>query len=170
DFPPPTELPVNRGLPDPLTSQAGRAIANADEWMQSRKPGLRALFQDEMYGRWPRGAGWKGNNLLFEDKMALNGTATVREIAVDVGLDTPVQLLVITPNGKQGPVPCFLGLNFYGNHAVLDLPGIALPKGWVRANREGTGGNSAREEDRGKEMDVWNIETIIQRGYTVATF
>jgi hypothetical protein len=102
--------------------------------------------------------------------MALNGTATVRELAVDVGLDTPVQLLVITPNGKQGPVPCFLGLNFYGNHAVLDLPGIALPKGWVRASRDGSGGNSARDADRGRETDVWNAATLIQRGYALATF
>jgi hypothetical protein len=170
DFPAPTALPPQRGLPDPLVLTQGSRVMNSDQWKQLRKPELRALFEQYMYGRWPGGAGWKGNTLLFEDKMALNGAASVREFAVDVGLDAPVQLLVATPNGKNGPSPCFLGLNFYGNHAVLDLPGIALPKGWVRASRDGTGGNTAREADRGNEIDVWNIPTAIQRGYAVATF
>jgi hypothetical protein len=145
-------------------------MMNSEQWEETRKPELRALFEQYMYGRWPTGAGWKSNKLLFEEKEALNGAATVREFAVDVGLDAPVQLLVVTPNGKKDPVPCFLGLNFHGNHAVLNLPGIALPKGWVRANRDGKGGNSAREEDRGKETDAWNVAAIVQRGYAVATF
>jgi hypothetical protein len=170
DFPAPNALPVQRGLPDPLVTRDGPRIMNSDQWEKLRKPELRALFEQYMYGRWPTGVGWKSNTLLFEDKKALNGAATVREFAVDVGLDAPVQLLAVTPNGKNGPAPCFLGLNFYGNHTVLDLPGIALPKGWVRANRDGIGGNSAREEDRGKEKDVWNIEMIIKRGYAFATF
>jgi hypothetical protein len=170
DLPDPSALPVQRGLPDPLVTRHGPRVMNRDQWEKTRKPELRVLFEQYMYGRWPTGAGWKGNKLLFEDKKALNGTATVREFAVDVGLDAPVQLLVATPNGKTGPSPCFLGLNFYGNHTLLDLPGIALPKGWVRANRDGTGGNTAHEEDRGKEIDVWNIANSIQRGYAVATF
>lgn len=170
DFPAPNELPKQLNLPDPLVTRQGPRVMSGDQWEELRKPELRALFEQYMYGRWPSGAGWKSNTLLFEEKKALNGTATVREFAVDVGLDTPVHLLVVTPNGKKGPSPCFLGLNFYGNHAILDLPGIALPKGWVRANRDGTGGNSAREADRGKETDVWNVATAIQRGYAVATF
>jgi hypothetical protein len=170
DFPAPNALPMQRGLPDPLVTRDGARIMSRDQWEKTRKPELRALFEEYMYGHWPAGAGWKSSTLLFEDKKALNGAATVREFAVDVGLDGPVQLLVATPNAKRGPAPCFLGLNFNGNHTVLDLPGIALAKGWVRANRDGAGGNRAREEDRGNETEVWNVETLIQRGYAFATF
>jgi hypothetical protein len=170
EFPAPSALPAQRGLPDPLVNTLGSRVMNGDQWKEVRKPELRALFEHYMYGRWPTGAGWKSNTLLFEDKMALNGAATVREFAVDVGLGAPVQLLVMTPNEKKEPSACFLGLNFNGNHAVLASPGIALPKGWVRASRDGSGGNTAREQDRGKETDAWNVATAIQRGYAVATF
>jgi hypothetical protein len=170
DLPAPNELEKNVGLPDPLVNRAGSRVMNSEQWEKTRKPELRAFFEHYMYGRWPAAAGWKSNKLLFEDKQALNGTATVREFAVDVGLDAPVQLLVVMPNERKGPAPCFLGLSFQGNHTVLDSPGVALPKGWVRASRDGKGGNNAREEDRGKEKDVWNVATAIQRGYAVATF
>jgi len=170
EFPAPNSLPVQQGLPDPLVARDGAKITSREQWEKVRKPELRALFEQYMYGRWPSGAGWTGQKLLFENKAALGGAATVREFAVDVGLDSPVQLLVATPNGKSGPVPCFLGLNFYGNHAVLGLDGIALPTGWVRASRDGSGGNRARAEDRGRETDAWNVAMAIQRGYAVATF
>lgn len=170
DFPAPNALDRQAGLPDPLITRTGSRVMNGEQWEKTRKPELRALFEQYMYGRWPTGAGWKSNTLLFEDKKALNGAATVREFAVDVGLDAPVHLLVATPNARKDPAPCFLGLNFYGNHAVLSLPAIALPKSWVRANRDGSGGSGAREEDRGKETDVWNVEKLIERGYALATF
>jgi hypothetical protein len=53
---------------------------------------------------------------------------------------------------------------------VLDHPGIAVPQSWVRADQGGKGGNSARAEDRGKDSELWNVATIIQRSYAFASF
>ena len=170
DFPAPADLPRQEGFPDVLAARDGTAITSKEQWEKQRKPELRALFEHYMYGRQlGRPAGMK-HTLRFEDKAALNGTATVREFDVQLGLDHPVRLLVVTPNAPSGPRPCFLGLNFYGNHQVLAHPGIALPEGWVRPNKDGTGGKKARDEDRGKQTDVWNVATIIQRGYAFASF
>jgi hypothetical protein len=170
DFPPPDQLAIEPGFPDPLRMRDGAVVSTREQWMERRVPELRALFEHYMYGRWPAGGGWRGQTLLFEDAQAIGGAATVREFAVDVGLEQTVQLLVVTPNAVPAPVPCFLGLNFHGNHALLEHAQIALPKGWVRGNRDGSGGHAAREEDRGKERDAWNVAGVIERGYAIASF
>jgi dienelactone hydrolase len=124
-----------------------------------------------MYGRQPAKPARIDVKLRVEDKTALGGAATLREFDVDLGLERPVRLLVMTPNRRSVPAPCFLGLNFGGNHQLLVHPGIALPEAWARPNTDGSARTeAAREQDRGKETDVWNIASSIQRGYAVASF
>jgi (4-O-methyl)-D-glucuronate---lignin esterase len=72
------------------------------------------------------------------------------------------------PN-KGKPVPVFVGLNFNGNHALLDDPDIALPTVWMR-DGNGVENNRATDAGRGKEIDVWNIRYVVEHGYAVATF
>jgi len=170
DFPAPSELTPAPALPDPLVARDGTAIKTRQQWESLRRPELLGLFQHYMYGRQPAKPARAGMRLLVEDKTALAGKATLREFEVDLGLGQPAHLLVVTPNREPSPVPCFLGLNFRGNHQVLDHPGIALPQGWVRANKDGSGGQASREQDRGRETDLWNIAASIQRGYAVASF
>jgi hypothetical protein len=170
DFPPPTDLPLVQTPPDPLVARDGTVIKTREQWQSERLPELQALFQHYMYGQQPAKPARVGVKLLVEDKKVLGGAATLREFKIDVGLDQPAHLLVVTPNGKSAPVPCFLGLNFRGNHRVLDHPGIAVPQSWVRADQGSKGGNTARAEDRGKDSDRWNVATIIDRGYAFATF
>jgi len=170
DFSTPENLPPHSALPDPLTACDGSRIGTREQWEKQRAPELRELFQHYMYGRQPAKPARARATLHVEDRNALDGAATLREWQIDLGLGTPVNLLVVTPNRATTPAPCFLGLNFYGNHQVLPHPGIALPQSWVRQNKDGTGGKGAREEDRGKQTDVWNVRTIVERGYAFATF
>jgi hypothetical protein len=67
-------------------------------------------------------------------------------------------------------VPVFVGANFYGNHTVLDDPTIALPKTWVPPKSPGAVDSKATDAGRGKGIDTWNAELIIDRGYALATF
>ena len=62
-----------------------------------------------------------------------------------------------------------LGLNFSGNHAVLDDPRIALPTVWMPTG-PGVKRNRATEADRGKETDRWQVAHVIDRGFALATF
>jgi len=163
DFPAPSALPVVPALPDPLKARDGTVIKTREQWETIRRPELQALFEHYMYGRLPARPAKVGVKLRLEDHTALEGAATLREFDVDIGLGRPARLLVVIPNGKPGPVPCFLGLNFGGNHQLLPHPGIALPK--VVGP-----GKSGQEEDRGRETDVWNIADSIRRGYAVASF
>jgi hypothetical protein len=169
DSPAPSALPIQPSLPDPLVARDGSKITTREQWEKLRKPELRELFQHYMYGRQPARPQVE-HKLLVEDKAALGGAATLREFDVNAGLDRPVRLLVVTPNGKTGPRACFLGINFRGNHQLLDHPGIALPEGWVRTPKDGKGGNKARTEDRGKETETWSVAKIIERGYAFAGF
>lgn len=36
-------------------------------------------------------------------------------------------LLIYVPNGHDGPVPAFMGINFWGNHATCLDEGVSLP-------------------------------------------
>src|SRR5262249_33587569 len=44
------------------------------------------------------------------------------------------------------------------------------PTAWMYPNRTGVVNNRATDAGRGSQIDVWNIEPTIDRGYAVATF
>jgi hypothetical protein len=167
DFPAPSALPLAPNLPDPLVARDGTPIKTREQWETLRRPELLALFEHYMYGRRPAKPAEVHARLRFEDPAALDGAARLREFDVDLGLARPARLLVVTPNGKSAPAPCFLGLNFGGNHRLLPHPGIAVPPSWEAPKPND---QAPREEDRGKDTNVWNIAQSIQRGYAVASF
>jgi hypothetical protein len=165
----PDALPPQPGLPDPLLALDGTRIATAEEWRTKRAPELRRLFEHYMYGRRPADVKVQGK-LLREDKMAFGGKATLKEIAVDIGQPDPVHLMIVVPNRREKPAPCFLGLNFSGNYALVTDPLVQMPKGWVSEKYAGQTPNQAAEEGRGAQVNAWALEQSIERGYAVATF
>jgi dienelactone hydrolase len=169
DFPAPAALPANPEPPDPLMLRDGTAVKTADDWKTRRVPELRALFQHYMYGRVPA-ARPISSKIIRTDAAALGGKATLKEVHVDLGGDAPVHLMIVTPNRRTAPAPCFLGLNFSGNYALLADPLIEMPRGWVSERYAGAPENRAGEAGRGKQIDAWAIEQSIDRGYAVATF
>ena len=163
------KLPSNPDLPDPLTTFDGKKVTTKEDWFASRRPELKELFQDLMYGRYPKVTPKVSGKVVHEDKQALGGKATLREVALTVAAGAPpVYWLIVTPN-KPGPAPVFVGLNFAGNHAVTTDPKVRIPEGWMYPNRTGVKDNKATEAGRGSQADVWPLETIVDRGYAVAT-
>jgi hypothetical protein len=167
-FPEPSALPAKPELPDPLTTFAGDRVSTAQGWNEVRKPELKALIQHYEYGVLPpKPDAPVAAEVLHKDPEAFGGKATLREIRLTWGMQgQSIQLLLVTPNAVKS-APVFLGLNFTGNHTVVNDPKVALPTVWVSSKESG---NRAREEDRGRNMDTWNVETLIARGYAVATF
>jgi hypothetical protein len=81
-----------------------------------------------------------------------------------------MDLLVYLPSDAPGPVPTFLGLNYYGNQSVHPDPGITISTTWMRQNDDfGIVGNRATEASRGVRVSRWPVERILERGYGVAT-
>jgi cephalosporin-C deacetylase-like acetyl esterase len=170
DFPDPAKLPLKADLPDPLVFFNGKKVKDWDDWRFNRRSELKKLFEHYMYGKAPKAP--KVNAKVERiDKNALGGKATLKEITLSfAGIDGPkIHLLLVFPN-KKGPHPVFVGMNFCGNHAVLDDPKITLNPNWMYGNRKGVKDNKATEKARGTDVDVWNIEDAIERGYAVALF
>jgi len=80
-----------------------------------------------------------------------------------------MDLLLYLPHAARGPVPVFLALNIQGNHAVHADPGIALSTRWVPSAYAGVVANRATEAARGSEATRFPLETILARGYGLAT-
>jgi hypothetical protein len=163
-------------LPDPLLCADGTRVNTPEEWRSKRRPELLRLFQEQMYGKTPEAP--EGRiKLRFETRSetpnALNGKATRREVTVHFTEqpDGPrMDVAVYLPNGATGPVPAFVGLNFWGNHAVDPDPAVALSQTWMRNNAEkGYVNNRATEASRGTESSRWPLEMIVSRGYALAT-
>ena len=157
-------------LPDPLVCLDGSRVTSKDQWEQKRKPELKRLFQHYMYGYFPEPQKITAAVERQSDDY-FGGRATKKEVTIRFGPEgtPPIHLLLVTPNGRR-PAPVFVGLNFNGNHTLLDDPEVALPTAWMREARKGVVNNQATDEGRGTDVAVWNIEYVVSQGYGVATF
>jgi hypothetical protein len=166
------ELRPNYEMPDPLVRADGRRVTTKEQWKRERRPELRRLFEHYMYGEAPPAPRNLKAAVEREDPQALGGKATLREVTLRFGPQgtPPLHLLVVVPHGRKDRAPAFLGLNFCGNHAVLNDPKIRIPDVWMYAKHAGVVENRATEAGRGAAVDVWNVERTIDRGYAFATF
>ena len=172
EFPPVSELESHRDLPDPLVLLDGRRVETGDQWHKERRPELKALFEFYMYGAAPPAPERIESNVERIDESYFGGKATKKEVTITFGPpQTPViHLLLVVPNRREGPAPVFVGLNFHGNHTLVDDPHIALPAVWMPDGTPGAVDHRATDAGRGTEIGVWNLEGSIDRGYAVATF
>jgi hypothetical protein len=165
-------LPSSTSLPDPLVMLNGQRVESPEQWRNERRPELKRLFEYYMYGAAPAPPDNVKGTVRRVDRKALHGQATLKEISVSFGpAGTPtIELLLVTPNKHQGPGPLFVGMNFCGNHTLIDDGQVALPKYWMRDRCPGCVDNRATDAGRGTQLDTWNLAGSIDRGYGVATF
>lgn len=173
---PPAELPSRPALPDPLTMQDGARVDSADHWRRIRRPEIQQLFETYVYGSVPRGPVYDSqpplaHRVLFEDRRAFDGAGTLREVELTLGPpDWPkIYLLIATPNDVPR-APCFVGMNFAGNHQLIDDPRVRLPDGWMPDRHQGADDNRATDAGRGAQANDWPLAEIVRRGYAVAVF
>src|SRR4051794_31187745 len=113
DFPNPAQLPSQPEPPDLLLLPSGQHVKTKEQWQQQRAPELRALVQHYEYGVMPAKPEHLEGKIIRADKQALGGKATLKEVEVHASKpDAQVHLMIVVPNGRQKPAPCFLGLNF----------------------------------------------------------
>ena len=106
-------------LPDPLVAADGTPVRDAADWRARRRPELLELFAREVHGRTPGG---RPSGMRWEvtgvDRAALGGKAVRKEVTLwftDRRDGPRMHLLLYLPAGARGPVPAFLGYNYYGN-------------------------------------------------------
>jgi hypothetical protein len=159
-------------LPDPLTLVDGSPVSDAETWRERRRGEILELFREHVYGRAPEAAELR-HEVLEGPAEALEGLATrtqARVFFAEGSAAPAMDLLLYVPRRAKGPVAVFLALNFGGNHTVHRDPAIRLPRGWVPERRGAvTRDHRATEADRGAAASRWPIETILERGYALAT-
>ncbi|MEO6807825.1 MAG: acetylxylan esterase [Isosphaeraceae bacterium] len=160
-------------LPDPLVLNNGEKVGDAETWTSKRRPEIETLFETHVYGKMPGPPEGMRFEVTSEDKQALGGLATRKEVTVHFNdkADGPrMNLLIYLPNQAKGPVPAFLALNFGGNHSIHPDPEITLSRAWMRDNpSKGYVNHQATEQTRGASASRWPVETILKRGYALAT-
>ena len=170
-LPQPDKLPSIPEFPDVLSMRDGTKVGTKKDWEEKRRPELKELFQHYVYGRFPAKPEKISAKVLFEDAKALNGKGTLREVEITFGPPEwpKIYLLVATPNAKT-PAACFVGPNFGGNHLLTAEERVRIPTVWVPDRYPGVVKNKASEAGRGKQMDTWPLQQIVEKGYAVATF
>jgi hypothetical protein len=172
EYPPFIELPAHPELPDPLTSFAGEKITTIDQWQTRRAPELKQLFQHYMYGVIPAPPKHVSYTVVREVSDYFGGKATLREVDVSLGVPgaPTLHLLAVVPHKPVGTAsPVFVGLNFQGNHSVIDDKQIRLSTTWTPDRFPGVVDNKPTEASRGAQQDRWVLEQTIDRGYAVVT-
>lgn len=149
-------------LPQLLTMQDGSVIKTSVEF-EKRRLEILSLFEENVYGSMPKN-GFATDFEVIEEGEALNGMAIRRQVKITVTTDkgrSDALLLLYVPKSEQ-PVPVVLGLNFNGNHTVMDDPAI-LPS-YANEKDEAT-----LEEERGSKTERWSIADAVAHGYGIAT-
>ena len=160
-------------LPDSLTMLDATRVSSAKDWMEKRRPEVLELFREQVYGRSPERPKGLKFKVIQNDATALDGQAIRREVLITFARkeQTPeANMLIYLPKNTDGPVPTFLTMNFDGNHTIHPDPGISVTRSWVRNIKDwGIKNNRANERSRGAKRSRWAIETILNRGYGLAT-
>ena len=171
DFPSFDQLPSHPGLPDPLVMLNGDKVATPEQWVQQRRPELKALFQHYMYGYLPAAPDKITARVEVEDQKYFGGKATKKQVTIQYHPQAPaINLLLIVPNQRTKPAGVFIGINFCGNHTIVKDPAIPLPTTWIYKSCPGCEKERATDAGRGGQEQVWNAEQTIDRGYALATF
>ncbi len=166
------QIPPYR-LPELLVSEQGQNINTARQWWEIRRPELFNLFQNQVYGKVPEADVKINFTEIEKSNDALFGKAIRKQIKISVsgnGQQRDILMLIYLPNNQNKPVPLFLGLNFYGNHTIYHDTAIVLTKSWIKNNEKyGITNNQATQASRGARIKRWPVESIISRGYGLAT-
>jgi hypothetical protein len=142
-------------------------------WEESRRPELIAIFEDQVYGKTPTSPPEMRIGETVVDRKALGGKAVRKQTTIYFSAlnDGPqMHVLMYLPAGKAKS-PVFVGLNFNGNQSVEKDPGILTSDVWVK-DPAGSGKYLKLPPDdatRGANAANWQVAKLIAAGYGLVT-
>lgn len=155
-------------VPPLLRFADGARVRTPTDWTRRRQE-LLAAFSSHMYGRTPVGLPAFTMRAVEEPVAALDGRAWRQQLRLEWPGGIFADLLVFRPRHDRS-VPVFVGLNYFGNHAVHPDPGIRLSERWMRASAPHFIVNHrATEQTRGTMARRWPLPLIIERDCAVLT-
>lgn len=154
-------------LPPSLKMESGAVVDSPEKWRNHRRPELLRLFENHVYGKMLPTMPFSAA-IIERSTEACGGRATRLQVRLSCA-KIDLHLILYLPNRLEGPAPCFLGLNFHGNHAAFSDLEIPLSTSWMVHLRDGIENNRATEATRGTDKSRWPLEMILDRGYALAT-
>jgi len=114
-------------LPELLVTESRQTVSTPEQWENIRRPEILKLFEDHVYGQVPKDFDDIKFKVTNQDKKAMDGKATLKEVAITVTRNNKlvtINLLMFRPNKIKKPVPMFLvinhrSLNFYKHSTSL---------------------------------------------------
>jgi hypothetical protein len=160
-------------LPDPLILNSGERVPDAKTWVERRRPEILEMYRTEVFGRAPA----KAPHLAFRvDSTALSPYGVphqYQKVALpfaDAAGAPRAYMVVYLPAAAKKPVPVFLGLSFAPVQTVYADPAVPLLDQWVLDPvTKGVVRKASEESSRGAAAGRWQLETILQHGYGLAT-
>ena len=134
-------------LPEILINTEGSKIQSSGEWEQNRRQEILELFRENVYGRIPSTPYTKSYRVVNEDKSAIGGAATLKQVEILIssgGKELTIHLTLFVPNNAPHPVPAFLLIN----------------------NRDPKNTDPTRQV----RSEFWPVEEVIARGYAISVF
>jgi hypothetical protein len=159
-------------LPDVLKMPNGKTVTSSKEWQQVQRPNIYRLYEENQFGRYPTKKINSRFKVLETDNKALDGMATRKQMRIYLHpADTSVYMdvLLYTPNAITSPAPVFVGYNFSGNHTITTEKNVFLSNRWMYFRGKGVVNNRATEASRGTDTASWPLNTILSKGFAVAT-
>jgi hypothetical protein len=175
-FPDPVDLPADATLPDPLKMLDGRPVEEPSQWFKGRRPELKRLFENYVYGPIPPKPKRVVIKLIgsypdFVDGAATLKLLTLQPVSAHISKPGPqIDLMLVVPNYRSKPAPVFLAMDFCGNQAITSDPRIPLSRSWMAKGCPGCTNNQATEASRGSQATNWPLAEIVKRGYGLAAF
>ncbi len=169
-----SQLQPSTELPNILRFENGKEVKKIKNWPDRRQE-ILDIMTNNMYGSSPKlKPADVSFNVFEEDTKALNGLATRKQIAITIrheGKSATFDMLLYVPNHLKKSAPAIIGLNFSGNHSVINDPQIKLTGAFVESgkNSDCVVNNQATEACRGKNAGLWPIKEILTKGYAIAT-
>ena len=157
-------------LPDVLKMPDGKEVHTAAQWQHTQRPYVFHLFEENVYGKFPRVPVSMRSKVVSTDEHALNGTAIRKLVDIYFNNDTSavIHLLMYLPRTHR-PAPVFLGMNFFGNQCVSNDPAIPITEKYA-INGPGIVNNHVTAASRGSQAERWQADTLLAHGFGLVTF
>ena len=132
------------------------------EWKRDVRPAVMEFFQQEVYGKVPHTQPSVDFRIINEGE-AFGGKVWRKEVEMTIGGTIKALILIYLPANHKGKVPVFLGMNFKGNHQIVDGPAIIISENAPKGEELG------EDPMRGAAASRWPLDMIIDAGYAVVT-